>query len=163
MATMRTIESESTLVGASAHIMGIARKPTDRIEIGDSFMLPPVYILIEDNPNCTSLDGLIFQPKALPRQVKRVRVACDGRLVSCDVVAVNEGWATEPAMASPIDDSGDGARCAELFEPAQKIEQLLRDGFLQCSSPGVATAYSDVRGKYMLFKSCSTGGKIDGH
>jgi len=26
-------------------------------------MLPPVYILIEDNPNCTSLDGLIFQPK----------------------------------------------------------------------------------------------------
>src|SRR5215469_15176033 len=56
MATMRTIESESTLVGASVHIMGIARKPTDRIEIGDSFMLPPVYILIEDNPNCTSLD-----------------------------------------------------------------------------------------------------------
>jgi NAD(P)H-dependent flavin oxidoreductase YrpB (nitropropane dioxygenase family) len=29
MATMRTIESESTLVGASADIMGIARKPTD--------------------------------------------------------------------------------------------------------------------------------------
>jgi len=34
----------------------------------------PVYILIDDNPNCTSLGGLIFQPKAPPRQVKRVRV-----------------------------------------------------------------------------------------
>ena len=126
-------------------------------------MLPPVYTLIEDNPNCTSLEGLIFQPKAPPRQVKRVRVARDGQPVSCDVVAVNEGWATEPAMASPIDDSGDGACYAELFEPAQKIEQLLRDGFMQGSSPGVAAAYSDAGGKYMLFKSCSTGGKIDGH
>src|SRR5215469_3555455 len=29
MATMQTIESESTLVGASAHIIGVARKPTD--------------------------------------------------------------------------------------------------------------------------------------
>ena len=55
-------------------------------------MLPPVYILIEDNPNCTSLDGLFFQPKAPPRQVKRVRVARDGQPVSCDVVTVNEGW-----------------------------------------------------------------------
>jgi hypothetical protein len=116
-------------------------------------MLPPVYILIEDNPNCTALDGLIFQPKPPLRQVKRVRVARDGQPVSCDVVAVNEGWDTEPAMASPIDDSGDGACDAELFEPAQKIEQLLRDGFMQGSSPGVAAAYSDARGKYMLFKA----------
>jgi hypothetical protein len=35
--------------------------------------------------------------------------------------------------------------------PAQKIEQLLRDGFMQGSSPGVAAAYSDARGEYMLF------------
>ena len=31
------------------------------------------------------------------------------------------------------------------------------------SNTGVAAAYSDARGKYMLFKSCSTGGKIYGH
>jgi hypothetical protein len=92
------------------------------------------------------LDGLIFEPKAPPRQVKRVRVARDRQPVSCDVVAVNEGGATEPAMASPIDDSGGGAYYAELFEPAQKIEQLLRDGFMQGSSPGFAAAYSDARG-----------------
>ena len=60
--------------------------------------------------------------------------------VSCDVVAVNEGGAKEPAMASPIDDSGDGAGYVELFEPAQKIEQLLRDGFMQGFSLGVAKA-----------------------
>jgi hypothetical protein len=56
-------------------------------------------------------------------------------------------------MASPIDDSGDGACYAELFEPAHKIEQLLRDGFMQGSSPGVAAAYNDARGKHMLFKA----------
>lgn len=72
-------------------------------------MLPPIYILIEDNPNCTSLDGLVFQPKAPSRQVKRVRVARDGPPIWCDVVALNEGWATEAAIGSPIDDSGDGA------------------------------------------------------
>ena len=49
--------------------------------------------------------------------------------------------------------AGDGACYAELFELAQKIEQLLRDGFMQGSSPGVAAAYSDARGKYMLFKA----------
>ena len=42
-------------------------------------MLPPVYILIEDNPNCTFLDGVIFQPKAPPRQAKRVAAYSDAR------------------------------------------------------------------------------------
>jgi hypothetical protein len=72
-------------------------------------VLPPIYILIEDNPNCAALDGLVFQPKAPPRQVKRVRVARDGASVWCEIAAVSEGWMTEPATASPIDDSGDGA------------------------------------------------------
>jgi hypothetical protein len=46
-----------------------------------------------------------------------------------------------------------GCACyAELFEPAQKIEQLLRDGFMQGSFPDVTAAYSDARGKYMLFR-----------
>jgi hypothetical protein len=36
--------------------------------------------------------------------------------------------------------------------PAQKIEQLLRDGLMQGSSP-CAAAYSDARGKYMLRKA----------
>ena len=72
-------------------------------------MPPPIYILIEDNPNCAALDGLVFQPKGPPRQVKRVRVARDESLIWCDVVAVNEDGATEHALASPIDDSGDGA------------------------------------------------------
>jgi hypothetical protein len=89
-------------------------------------------------------DDADHRKQAYPRWRKRSswalqesqRVARYGQAVSCDGVAVNEGWATELAMASPIDDSGDGACNAELFEPAQKIEQLLRDGFMQGSSPG---------------------------
>ena len=66
-------------------------------------------------------------------------------------------------MGSPIDHSRDGTCDAELFEPAQKIEQLLRDRFMPRLFSGVAAAYCGARGTYMLFKSCSTGGKIAGH
>jgi len=80
--------------------------------------------------------GVVVATSGDVREQPRV---ADGA-VSCDVVAVNEGGAKEPAMASPIDDSGDGAGYVELFEPAQKIEQLLRDGFMQGFSLGVAKA-----------------------
>jgi len=81
----------------------------------------------------------------MPESGDKKRVARDGQPIG-DVVMVNEGRSAEPAIASPIDDSGDGACDAELFEPAQKIDQLLRDGFMQGSSPGVAAAYSDATG-----------------
>jgi len=50
------------------------------------------------------------------------------------------------AIASPIDDPGDGACYAESFEPAEKIERLLGDGFMQGFFPGVAAALSRRQG-----------------
>jgi hypothetical protein len=70
---------------------------------------PPIYIQIEENPNCAAMDGLVFQPKAPARVVKRVRISHDGQPIWCDVMALNEGGATAPATAWLIDDSGDGA------------------------------------------------------
>jgi hypothetical protein len=71
-------------------------------------MHPPIFIQIDENPNCDAMDGLVFQPKAPPREVKRVRVARDGVSVWCDITGLDEGGERVAAMASPIDDSGDG-------------------------------------------------------
>jgi hypothetical protein len=49
-----------------------------------------------------------IEPKAPPREVKRVRVARDGAAVWCDITGLDEGGEQCAAMASPIDDSGDG-------------------------------------------------------
>jgi len=72
-------------------------------------MEPPIFIQIDENPNCAPMDGQVFQPKAPPREVKRVRVVRDGAPVWCDVRGFNEGGEPCAAMASPIDDSGDGS------------------------------------------------------
>ena len=71
-------------------------------------MHPPIFIQIDENPNCDAMDGLVFQPKAPPREVKRVRVARDGAPVWCDITGLDEGGEPCAATASPIDDSGDG-------------------------------------------------------
>jgi hypothetical protein len=72
-------------------------------------MEPPVFIQIDENPNCAAMDGLVFQPKAPPRKVKRVRISRDGVTEWCEIFGMTETGAFCPALASPIDDSGDGA------------------------------------------------------
>jgi hypothetical protein len=72
-------------------------------------METPIFIQIDENPNCDAMDGLVFQPKAPPRVVRRVRVARDGAVVWCEITGVDEGGAECAAVASPIDDSGDGS------------------------------------------------------
>ena len=72
-------------------------------------MHPPIFIQIDENPNCEAMDGLVFQPKAPPREVKRVRVARDGVSIWCDITGLDEDSEPCAAMASPIDDSGDGS------------------------------------------------------
>ena len=71
-------------------------------------MEPAIFIQIDDNPNCEAMDGLVFQPKAPPREVKRVRVMRDGAAVWCDITGLDERGEPCAATASPIDDSGDG-------------------------------------------------------
>jgi len=41
-------------------------------------MEPPLFIRIDENPNCAAVDGLVFQPKAPPRKVNSVRVSRNG-------------------------------------------------------------------------------------
>jgi hypothetical protein len=72
-------------------------------------MEPPIFIQIDENPNCAEMDGLVFQPKAPPRPVKRVRVSRDGVTGWCEIVGLEEGGVHCPAVASLIDDSGDGS------------------------------------------------------
>jgi hypothetical protein len=72
-------------------------------------MEPPLFIQIDENPNCPAMDGLVFQPKAPAREVKRVRVSHEGATVWCDIAGVDDQGVQRPAIASLIDDSGDGA------------------------------------------------------
>ncbi len=72
-------------------------------------MEPAIFIQIDENPNCPAMDGLVFQPKAPPREVARVRISRDGVPEWCEIEGVAERGALCPALASPIDDSGDGA------------------------------------------------------
>jgi hypothetical protein len=74
-----------------------------------SSMQPPLFIQIDENPNCGAMDGLVFQPKAPARPVKRVRISRGGATEWCEISGVTEAGAACPALASPVDDSGDGA------------------------------------------------------
>ncbi len=74
-----------------------------------SSMEPPIFIQIDENPNCAAMDGLVFQPKAAARAVKRVRVSRDGVTGWYDIVGLEADSEPCPATASPIDDSGDGS------------------------------------------------------
>ncbi|HEX3877108.1 MAG TPA: hypothetical protein VHW24_08990 [Bryobacteraceae bacterium] len=71
-------------------------------------MQPPIFIQIDENPNCAAMDGQVFQPKSSPRPVNRVRVTHNGAAAWCDIVALDDSGATAPAVASLVDDSGDG-------------------------------------------------------
>jgi hypothetical protein len=71
--------------------------------------MEPIFIQIDENPNCAAMDGLVFQPKAAPREVKQVRVVHNSEAVWCDITGLDENGEPCPAMASPIDDSGDGS------------------------------------------------------
>jgi hypothetical protein len=71
-------------------------------------MEPPIFVQIDENPNCAAMDGLVFQPKAPPREVRRVRISRDGAVEWREIEGVDEGGAECRAQASLIDDSGDG-------------------------------------------------------
>ncbi len=55
------------------------------------------------------MDGLVFQPKAPARAVKRVRVSQEGESRWCGIEGLEADGSACAALASPIDDSGDGS------------------------------------------------------
>lgn len=77
-------------------------------------MEPIVLIQVDENPNCESMDGLVFQPRTPPRPVSQVRTLRKGMEVWCDITGVDEGGKACSAMACLIDDSGDGG-CRLIF------------------------------------------------
>ena len=72
-------------------------------------MIPSVYLQVEENPNCGSMDGLVFQPRTVPRDVERLRYSRLGTVGWYEVTGLNSEGSPQPASACLIDDSGDGA------------------------------------------------------
>ncbi len=72
-------------------------------------MEPSVFIQIEENPNCEAMDGQVFQPRSTPRAVVQVRVERGGIERWFAVTGLDRAARPCAAMASQIDDSGDGA------------------------------------------------------
>jgi hypothetical protein len=77
-------------------------------------MEPVVLIQVDENPNCESMDGLVFQSRTSPGPVSQVRTLRNGKEIWCDINGVDETGKPCPAMACLIDDSGDGA-CHLIF------------------------------------------------
>ena len=90
-------------------------------------MEPVVLIEVVENPNCESMDSLVFQPRTQPRPISQVRTLRDGKEVWCDISGVDAGGSECPAMACVIDDSGDGA-CNLIFGGAWGLRLRTVDG-----------------------------------
>ena len=76
--------------------------------------MPPVFISIEENPNCTPMAGQVFQPRKPPRPITHVRREQNGVEQWCAVTGLDEDFHFTPAMACLIEDSGEGA-CYLIF------------------------------------------------
>ncbi len=72
-------------------------------------MFPAVFIQIEANPNCSALDGQVFQPRSAGAPVAKVRVSRGGAPQWSDITAVEADGSRQIAQAYLVDDSGDGS------------------------------------------------------
>ena len=64
-------------------------------------MEPIVLIQVDENPNCESMDGLVFQPRTTPRAVSQVRTSKGGRDVWCEISGMDEGGGRVPGNGLP--------------------------------------------------------------
>jgi hypothetical protein len=76
--------------------------------------MPAVFIQIDQNPNCETVPGLVFQPRTGPVPVARVLRERNGQETWCDITGLDAGGHPCPAMACLIDDSGEGG-CQLVF------------------------------------------------
>jgi hypothetical protein len=65
----------------------------------------PLLIQIPENPNCTSVDGMVFQCRSAARVVTHVRQDSGW----CEITGWSEGAVPCEATACIVEDSGDGA------------------------------------------------------
>jgi len=74
-----------------------------------SVPIPSLFLQVEENPNCSALDGLVFQPRTAPRAISRLQCAHGADIDWFDVTGMNADGTPCAATACLIDDSGDGA------------------------------------------------------
>src|SRR5260370_39526839 len=77
--------------------------------MGVGAMEPQVFIQIDENPNCTPVDGLVFQPRTAPAAVWQVQTVPRGTEMGCPITGLDEPGTPRPALAWLIDGAGDAA------------------------------------------------------
>lgn len=68
----------------------------------------PVYLSIEENPNCELYDARVFQERSEPRPVTHVLRRRGDKEVWCPLTGLSANTAAGPALARKVDDSGEG-------------------------------------------------------
>ena len=79
-----------------------------------SAAIPSVFLQVEENPNCSALDGQVFQPRTVPRAITRLRCSYQGVVDCFEVTGLTVDGEPCAASACLIDDSGEGA-CHLIF------------------------------------------------
>jgi hypothetical protein len=71
-------------------------------------MEPAVLIQVDENPNCETCEGQVFQPRTEPQVVARVRLERGGADCWYEITGLEAEGRPCPAMATLVDDSGEG-------------------------------------------------------
>ncbi len=67
-----------------------------------------MYLTIEDNPNCDSIEGRVFNEREASRPILQVLQTRQGKDVWCNITGLDSTGKSCPAVARKVDDSGDG-------------------------------------------------------
>src|SRR5690242_12889665 len=67
-----------------------------------------MHLIVEQNPNCESIEGRVFHERTPPRTVTHVLRSRNGQERWCRVTGLEGDWRECAAVARKVDDSGDG-------------------------------------------------------
>jgi len=67
-----------------------------------------MYLTVEENPNCETIEGRVFNEREKPRSVTHVLRTLQGNEEWCPITGLAVDGKPCPALARKVDDSGDG-------------------------------------------------------
>jgi hypothetical protein len=67
-----------------------------------------LYFYIDENPNCDTIEGRVFQERTPPRSVLQVLRLRGGREIWCRVTGLDPDMRPCTALARKVEDSGEG-------------------------------------------------------